>query len=361
MGPASDTVSLQLHYSGQAEAVRLRTFMPRFPSPIPFVFEDGTWRLDVKLPADARIEYRLEIDTGHGFHSILDPENPLTADNPFGENSVFRAPAYPYHHWTGGTEHERSIREIRVHSDHLGSRRHHVLYATPDLEPSTPAPLLVVHDGSDYLRYAGLAECVTTMVGAGRIPPIRVLGLNPRVRHQRYIASDHHADHVVEEALPHVKERVAVSEPVAIMGASLGAVAAWHTAWRHPSVFTAMVLQSGTFALHPHPELDDSMYRSINRFVEAALAEPRTNAMRVMQSCGRWESLIDWNRTVAAALGPRSTAHRYIETWTGHDWGAWSGTMDIGLELAFGVGELPAGGSESTTQDTDARPLGADR
>jgi enterochelin esterase-like enzyme len=55
----------------------------------------------------------------------------------------------------------------------------------------------------------------------------------------------------------------------------------------------------------------------------------------VMQSCGRWESLIDWNRTVAATLSHAAGRHRYVETWTGHDWGAWSGTMDLGLEMAF--------------------------
>jgi enterochelin esterase family protein len=328
-------VLVQLHYSGQAEAVRLRTFMPRFPSPIDFTQQDARWTLDLELPPDARIEYRLEVDTGHGFHSILDPANPHTAANPFGENSVFRGPSYPYRDWTRRPGHRGPTREIRVHSDHLGGRRHHVLYSAPGLEPATPAPLLVVHDGSDYLRYAGLGECIEAMVEEGRIPPIRVLGLNPRVRHERYIGSDHHADHVVEEVLPHVRERVEVSEPMAIMGASLGAVAAWHTAWRHPGLFAAMVLQSGTFALEPHPELDEPMYRSIHRFVQTALEEPRTGGVAVMQSCGRWESLIDWNRAVAATLSHAAGRHRYVETWTGHDWGAWSGTMDLGLEMAF--------------------------
>ena len=64
--------------------------------------------------------------------------------------------------------------------------------------------------------------------------------------------------------------------------------------------------------------------------------------MRVMQTCGRYESLIDWNRTVAAALGSGSARHRYIETWSGHDWGAWSGTLVDGLTHLFGTDEVSA-------------------
>ncbi|HEY5684782.1 MAG TPA: alpha/beta hydrolase-fold protein [Acidimicrobiia bacterium] len=338
MDSPSFTHTFQYRPGDRATAVRLRTFMPGFPPALDFTHRGDAWSLELELPADARLEYRIEVDDGRGTHSILDPDNPRSAANPFGENSVHVGPAYPYPDWTTCGDPRGDLREIRVHSRHLGGRRHHVMYSPPGLGPEDPAPLLVVHDGSDYVRYAGLPACLEAMIAAGRIPRLRVLGLNPRVRHQRYIASDQHADHVVEEVIPHVRERVSVSNRVAIMGASLGAVAAWHTSWRHPGFFSALVLQSGTFALEPHPELDDPMYRSISRFMRAALEDPRTDAMAVMQSCGRWESLIDWNRTVAAALSPRSAAHSFVETWTGHDWGAWSGTMDIGLEMAFGDG-----------------------
>ncbi len=78
------------------------------------------------------------------------------------------------------------------------------------------------------------------------------------------------------------------------------------------------------------------MFDSIKRFMNSALGDPGTHDLHVSQTCGRWESLIDWNRTVRSVLSQQSKRHSYRETWTGHDWGAWSGSLEFGLPTVLG-------------------------
>lgn len=340
--PAVSTASvlpLQIRYRGAADRVVLRTFMPRFPKRLEFERRRGdVWVLDLDTPPDVRIEYLLEIEREGKMSTVLDPGNPYTATNPFGTNSVFVGPKWNRIDWMRRDIEQGEMREIRVTSHALAARRHHFVYTPPQLAADEEAPLLVAHDGTDYVMHAGLLRCVDALIADGSIEPLRVVGLNPKRRHVHYIGNEAHASHVVDEVLPHVRARVPATGRVAVMGASLGAVASWHCAWRYPTEFDGMFLQSGTFAFAPHPELTDRMHDTIARFVSAALDEDRLGEMQVTQTCGRYESLIDWNREVAKAMAETRLDHRYVETWSGHDWGAWSGTLVDGLVHLFGTG-----------------------
>jgi enterochelin esterase-like enzyme len=325
----------RIEHRGRADRVRLATFMPRFPKALPFQeVEEQVWQLDLDLPSDARIEYLIEVEVDGDRHLFRDPDNPESAPNPFGENTVATGPGYRPPVWRQAALPVGTLTEIRVASLAHGGRRHHHLYTPPGYTPDSALPLLVVHDGSDYLRYAGLARCLEWMVTTGRIAPRRLLLLEPRVRHDEYIGSRRQTSHVVEEVIPHVRRRVDVQGPVGLMGASLGAVAAWHVAAQEPDDFGGLFLQSGTFAFDPHPELTPAMQHSISRFVERA--EHQRLPMKVAVSCGRYESLIDWNRRVAGSLAATGTAVALEESWAGHDWGAWADRLIFGLSFLYG-------------------------
>lgn len=331
------TRPLSLVYEGAAESVSMRTFMPRFPSTLPYTqVGESRWRIDLDVPHDVRIEYLLEVGSHGVVRTMRDPASPHVATNPFGGNSVFVGPQWRRIDWMRREVEGGRLREVRVTSKYFGVRRHHVLYTPPQLGANDRAPLLVVHDGSDYVYHAGLLRCVDSLIAQRKIEPVRIVGLNPRVRHEHYIGDPGHAAHVVEEVLPHVRRRVPHDGRTYVMGASLGAVASWHLAWSHPDVFAGAFLQSGTFAFGTHPELSDEVHRVISRFVSAAMRDVRIEGLKVIQTCGRFESLIDWNDRVAARLGATVPDHRYIATWSGHDWGAWSGTLVDGLVHMLG-------------------------
>lgn len=313
----------------EVDAVRMVTFMPRFPNRIEFDrIAPSHWELSLDLPAEIRIEYLIETERGGHMERGHDPANPDTASNPMGSNSVLTGPAYSLPPWvTAPAWAEGAVTEIRVTSTKF-KRRRHFLYSPPGTRPRTPLPLLVVHDGSDYLRYSQLNHALDVLISEGKLRPLRAVLLDPGIRHAEYIASPDHAAHVVDEVIPHLARRFNVIQPYGVLGASLGAVAAWHLADTYPDIFTSVFLQSGTFLLGGHHEIAHELLDPIRQFAEAAMTRP-LNAL-VYQTCGRYEGLLDSNRTVAAALGSV-----YVETWAGHDWGAWRDHFEPGLALLF--------------------------
>lgn len=332
----------RLTWIGRADGVAVKTFMPRFPGHLPMTMaRDGTWWVDLMIPSTARIEYRIEFRRGVEYETTLDPANPVVATNPFGHNSVLTGSRYAAHDQDSTIDWRRT--EFRVPSPALGGRRHHHLLTPVGIPDRERLPLVLLHDGTDYDTHAALRAVVGTAITRGHLPFLRLALLEPRRRNEEYPASTAHAEHVAVEVLGHLRQRIGVSNQVIAAGASLGAVASWHLAWQHPGTVTGLVLQSGTFAFGSHREIPPTMARSLGTFLDEALADPRLQGVAVGQTCGRYESLIDWNRAVAAVLSARAAAHSYEERWTGHDWGAWSDTLPAALMAAFtGPGAPPA-------------------
>ena len=330
-------MSIEVHrvsWQGRADGVAVKTFMPRFPHHVPMSVTGEGWEANLYLPADARIEYRIEIRRGHRYESTLDPANSEVATNPFGENSVLRGTAYPASPPQSPSI-EWNHREFRVPSSVSGVRRHHHLLSPGGVPDRDDLPLLLLHDGSDYRNHASLEGVLGAAISAGELPALRVVLLEPRLRNTEYAANPQHAVHLADEVLPVLERRIGIGPERVLGGASLGAVASWHAAWSQPGVFTGLVLQSGTFAFSSRSELPPTMARPIRAFLDSAMRDPRVEGIGIGQTCGRYESLIDWNRTVASRLGAETGSLRYEERWAGHDWGAWSDTLVASLTAAL--------------------------
>lgn len=332
-----------LLYTDPAEDVELVTFMPRFPSPIDFDCLDGPdgayWELELELPEDARIEYRIGVTNAGSQSLILDPRNPDKGTNPFGVNSVAGGPDYRRPDWWDRTDAPPgSVRELRVTSGVFAGRRTHHIYSPSGVPARTPLPLLVVHDGSDYFDHARLGRCLDVLIGDGVIAPIRAVLLDPVERNREYVGLADHADHLAGEVIPHVRRRYRVDGRATVMGASLGAVASWHALRSHPDVLSDLFIQSGTFAYEESRMLEEGMATSIRAFLSTVSDPTHLAGRTVVQTCGRYESLIEWNRRVANLIGPVCD-HRYSESWSGHDWGAWADEFEFGLGALFGRGD----------------------
>jgi hypothetical protein len=70
------------------------------------------------------------------------------------------------------------------------------------------------------------------------------------------------------------------------------------------------------------------MFGSIAEFLAAVEDEPRLEGARLALSCGRYESLIEWNRRVATWFERLGHQIRFEEAWAGHDWGAWADRLE---------------------------------
>lgn len=321
-----------LVYQGAASQVRLRTFVPRFPEPPPFQRVGGSklWWLRLSLPTTARIEYRLTVVDRGKNREVDDPLAMEKAANPFGENAVAWGPAYRRPAWTspqGAAAGE--LAEIRVTSARLGVRRHCRVYL-PAAYSRSPSPLLVVHDGTDFQRYAGLTTVLDNLIASGEVSPLVALFLDPGERLREYAADPRHAAFLVEDAIPHLARRFPLSPAPSqrvLMGASLGAVAALSTAWRYPEAFGGLLLLSGSFAHRIDGEWGSDAFSPVAAFLAELETEPRLARVeastRAYLSAGRYEALIDLNRRLLPRLRAQGIEVDYEETWDGHHWGSW--------------------------------------
>jgi enterochelin esterase family protein len=295
----------------------------------------------MELPEGSRVEYKLEVTDGGRSSWIEDPLNPHRAHDPFGANSVCHAEGYEVPDWTrphedvpAGTLEERTFA-----SEALGGARRIVLYRPARYRESRTYPLLVVHDGGDYLRFADLQVVLDNLIHRLEIPGLIAVMTHPAERMGQYRDSEAHARYLTEELVPALEDELPlVGAPAGrcLMGASLGAVASLSTAIRSPGFYGRLLLQSGSFAFsdigdHERGPVFDPIAEMINRY----RAEPFPVSEKVFLSCGKFESLIYENRSLVPLLERTGMEVRYVESPDGHNWENWRDRLRDGLTFLF--------------------------
>ncbi len=329
-------------HHGHVISVRLVHFGVGFPDDLSFepVGETGWWLLALTVPDGSRLEYKLEIVDSFGTRLIEDPLNPVVASHPFGANSVCEAFGYVAPSWAVPDPDAApgQLVEFAVGSAVLERPTSASVYLPAGFSETGPAryPLLVVHDGSDYLQYAAATTVLDNLIGGGDMPPTVVAFLQPGERLVEYADDPRHASFVVSELVPALEASFPlVADPAGrcLMGASFGAVASLSVAWRAPGQFGRLLFQSGSFAgagegcrRRPEP-----LWQPVRRFVAEFLAAPVPVAERVFVSCGTYESLICENRGLVPVLEAAGMSVRFVESLDGHNWACWRDSLGLAL------------------------------
>jgi enterochelin esterase-like enzyme len=337
--PLADPLGVTYLYRGDADAVRLRHFAFGLPHSQPLHRVEGTalWWLRLSLPAGSRIEYKFEIDHGGHTRWILDPLNPRRAEDPFGANSVCSAFGYSRPEFTLPNPQSRqgTLDEIQLASTAFGEPRTVRVYLPARFRRRRQYPLLVVHDGDDFLRFADLSAVLDNLVHRLEVEPMVVAMTQSPDRLREYAGDARHGEFIARELVGALERKLPLrSTPTsrALMGASFGAVATLHTAWTHPNVFGNLILQSGSFAFsdvgqHERGEAFDPVVRFMNTWRD----QPGNLAERLYVSCGIYESLIWENRALVAFLQDKGPDIRYREVRDGHNWENWRDRMQDAL------------------------------
>ncbi len=330
-------------YHGEAEAVRLRHFIYGLATSQPFsrLPETDLWYLSLDLPERSRVEYKLEVVSDGQRRLIRDPLNPNLAHDPFGANSVCHGLGYETPDWTLEDPEARSgeLQILAVDSHAFGERREVTVYVPPRLRERRRYPLLVVHDGGDYLRYSRLKTVLDNLIYRLEIAPLVVALTTSPARLREYADDPRHARFLARELAPRLAERYPLEDAPAgrgLMGASFGAVAALSAAWRHPGTFGRLLLQSGSFAFTDIGESRRGpVFEPVVRFMNRFRQKPGRPAERVYLSCGVYESLIYENRSLLPLLQETGMQVRYAEARDGHNWENWRDRLREGLSFLF--------------------------
>ena len=341
--PLVDGSDVTFVFRGAAEAVHLRCWIAGLDTAQPFQQLPGTdlWVATIELPKGSRIEYKFEITNNGNSDMIVDPLNDVLAKDPFGANSVCQAYGYERPSWTLANTDVRAgeIRTTHVDSAVFKDTREVQVYVPARFREKRRYPLLIAHDGLDYVNFAALKVVLDNLIHALEIPALIVALIQSPDRLKEYGADDRHARFLNDELLPHMSANFPlIDEPAArgIMGASFGGVASLHAAWRNPGRFGQLLLQSGSFAFsdlgrHQRGPVFDPVADFMNEFRE----QPGMPAERIYMSCGMYESLIYENRSLVPKLQGQGIEVRFEEARDAHNWENWRDRLRNGLTWLF--------------------------
>ena len=331
-------------YRGDADEVLLVQRVVGLPEQIPMRKLRGTdlWYLVLELPEGSRVNYQLEVRRGEQVERFNDPLNPKLSYSPMGTSSVCFGHGYQTPEWTEPDPMARqgTLEEIVMPSRALRRDCPVTLYRPARFRRTSTYPLLVVHDGPDFLQYAAAKTVLDNLIHRAEVAETVVAFLHPEDRLTEYTNSTAHSRFLTQELVPRLETQLPlVGRPSGrcLLGSSLGAVASLSAAVRSPETYGSLILMSGSFVFtdigndHGGGPVFDPVVKFVNRY----RAAPRRVAERVFVSCGVYEPLIIRNRSMVPTFEAAGMAVRYVEARDGHSWENWRDRLREGLSWIF--------------------------
>jgi enterochelin esterase family protein len=201
-------------------------------------------------------------------------------------------------------------------------------------------PLLIVHDGDDYLNYAAAKTVLDNLIHRGEVAPLVAAFVPPGNRLLEYANHAPHARFLARELVPLLTESLPLVDlPTGrcVMGSSFGGVASLSTAVRYPGQFGSLLLESGSFVFTDigAEHGGGPAFDPVVKFVNAYRARPRAVVDRIYQTCGVYEPLIVPNRSMVSTFRDTGMEVRYVEARDGHNWENWRDRLRDALTWIF--------------------------
>lgn len=294
--------------------------------PMARVSTTDLWYRSVSFPADSRLDYKFVLNGGTW---ILDPRNPHQVLGGFGPNSELRMPAYvpPWEIVYNPAVPHGTLRDTVFSSALLGNSRTVRIYTPPFYASGTDSfPVLLVHDGLEYVTLAYANNVLDNLIAQGRIVPVIGVFVPPVNRTAEYAGSQMvpFTDFILTELMPVIDARYRTRrDPAsrAVMGASNGGNISLWIGYTHPEAFGKIAAQSSNIississGFQTSPRLDLELYMDLGTYDIASLIPLVRNFIPILQSKGY--------------------PYRYEEYNDGHSWGNWRAHIDNALELFY--------------------------
>jgi enterochelin esterase family protein len=291
------------------------------------------WTLALQVPDLTRLEYRFVLAGRDGSMDVVcDSANPERVKTAFGERSVVLLPGYAPPAWLHSDAPTGSTADLEHHDRDLGTLPIRI-WSPAGLAPADPAPLLVVHDGPEYVELAALSTYAAAMVEEQTLPPFRLALMQPVERDEWYAANH---DYIRAElaAVETIGASFALSGPKVAMGASLGGLTAVLLALAGASEFAGVLAQSGSF-FRADLDSQEEGYASFQRVVRAVReiddAGPTGHPLQVAMTCGVLEENYANNLKMSATLTRLGHEVRFVGVPDLHNYTAWRDSLHPAL------------------------------
>jgi enterochelin esterase-like enzyme len=331
-------------YRGEADAVRLAQRIVGLPDRLPMRRVRGTdlWYVVLELPDGARIDYQIEVRRGDRVECGNDPLNPKLSYSPLGTSSVCFGHGYVTPDWTQPDPRALpgQLTDLLVPSRALDRDCPVTLYLPARYRPTGSYPLLVVHDGGDFLQYAAAKVVLDNLISRGQVADLLVAFLHPKDRLVEYADSPAHARFLSQELLTRLENEyplIAGPSGRCLLGSSFGAVASLSAARRSPGTYGSLVLLSGSFVFTENgaPHGGGPAFDPVVEFVNDYRTRPTRVADRLFVSCGALEPLIVRQRPMVSTFRSAGMQVRYVEAPDGHNWVNWRDRLGDALSWVY--------------------------
>lgn len=197
----------------------------------------------MRFPSNARIEYKYVVSENH----LLDLLNPYTGQGGYGKNSALCMPDYvfPKEILLQQKNHISRLDTLAFKSRLLKNERNIYIYQHPIAKPSSP--ILLFHDGSDYLNFGSTQIILDNLIATGKIPAVHVFFIDPVDRQKEYWLDDAYLRSVFSEMLPKLKKKYALDQEnlLGMGGVSLGGLISLHALKNYATELDFVFSQSG--------------------------------------------------------------------------------------------------------------------
>jgi enterochelin esterase family protein len=255
----------------------------------------------------------------------------LRAPGPFGDKSVVELDGYRAPAWLDVDPEPGTARRVPLRVGRLRTTLDVPVWTLADGAGDVHLhhSLLVAHDGPEYAEFSSLLRYLGALRALGRIAPLSVALLQPVDRNETYSASALYGAALAREIVPALAKAVPHDRIVG-MGASLGALAMLHAHRRHPRLFDALFLQSGSYFRQRWDKQESGFprFRRISRFVGEVLAGRGAAPIPVAITAGTAEENLANNHAVADALDEQGYSVRFATIRDAHNWTCWRDGFD---------------------------------
>lgn len=291
------------------------------------------WAYSIELPGAAYLEY-----------SFYDPRTKTRVVDPLNNNTVFNGIEH-YNHFfympklspTPLAARQKNVKRGKVtyHSVETWmladeGQRDVYLYHPPVKEP---VPLLVVYDGTDYLKRAMLNVIVDNLIHEKRIRPIAMAFLQNGDGHRgvEYACSDATIMWLDKIILPLARKKLNLLDvkkqrgAYGVLGASFGGLMSMYTGLRMPETFGKVISQSGVF------ESEGRDFAAVD-----LIKHQQAHTIKIWMDIGHFDWLLEDNRRLQPILRKNGYDVTYHEFSGGHNYTCWRDEVSMALEHLFG-------------------------
>jgi enterochelin esterase family protein len=331
-------------YRGEADEVHLVQRIIGLPDRMPLrrLWGSDLWYLVLELPERSRIEYQIETRHGDQHERFNDPLNPKLSHSPVGSSSVCFSHGYATPDWVQPDPEARPGELVGMAMASRALRRNVTfnVYLPARFRRTASYPLLVVHDGSDFLHFAAAKVVLDNLIHRLDIAETVVAFIDSPDRITEYANSAQHARFVSRELVPQLEvdfPLVGQRSGRCLLGSSFGGVASLSTAYRSPDTYGSLILLSGSFVFTdlPTDHGGGPAFDPVVKFVNRYRARPRRVADRLFVSCGVYEPLITPNRSMVPTFESAGMDVRFVEARDGHNWENWRDRLRDALSWVY--------------------------